>query len=299
MSKLITVSPSTLSRIFHAWHVPAPTSGLVLFAIRGGLPRRNPEGWVPSVEVNPAEIDYVHMRCTLGIWDVKGKRVFASPGSTVPHRDNVAKAALKGGAGANQLEPGFWQDLTKGEHLQGKLNGHEALRQTANRMYRRSPKGLPYTAKSPLYYGNPYDNLHCGWNLDGRDPGYSSAGCLVVAGTARCKRHEAPKPNQGPWKTFHRLIYAVKQSRFPLLLLPAAEIQAALSEGRDGSEGRAAAEAGTDPRAGTRLVFGSKGEAVRALQRKLIASGRYLGRADGDLGPRTYRAWNASGFVRP
>jgi hypothetical protein len=244
------------------------------------------------------------MRCTLGIWDVKGKRVFAAPGSTVPHKDNVAKAALKGGAGTNQLEAGFWRDLAKGEHLQGKLNGHEALRQTANRLYRRSPKGLPYTAKSPLYYGNPYDNLHCGWNLDGEGPGFSSAGCLVVAGTARCKRHASPKPNQGPWKSFHRLIYAARQSRFPLLLLPAAEIQAALAEAENGSRPSSPGAAGKSkgakaPRAGTRLVFGSKGEAVRTLQRKLAAAGHYRGRVDGDLGPRTYRAWNASGFVKP
>jgi hypothetical protein len=299
MSKPIPISPSSLVRIFQAWHVPVPASGLVLFAIRGGLPRKTLEGWAPSLAVDPVDVDYHHMRCALGIWDVKGKRVFAVPGSTVPHRDNVAKAALKGGAGTNQLEAGYWQDLTKGEHLQGKLNGHEALRQTANRLYRRSPKGLPYTAKSPLYYGNPYDNLHCGWNPDGKGPGFSSAGCLVVAGTARCKRHESPKPNQGPWKAFHRLIYAVKQSRFPLLLLPAAEIQAALAEGEGGAGTRAAGAAGKAPRAGTRLIFGSKGEAVRALQRRLIGTGHYRGRADGDLGPRTFRAWNASGFVKP
>jgi hypothetical protein len=201
----------------------------------------------------------------------------------VPHKEKVDKAALRGGKGTNQLEPGFWTDLTKGEHLQGKLNGHQALRQTANRLYRRSPGGLPYSKKSPLYLGNPYDNLHCGWNLDGTEPHYRSAGCMVVAGMPHCPRHEQPAPDLGAWKIFHDLLYAAPQKSFPLLLLPGADALDALAK-----PGR---------KKGTRLVTGSVGEAVKALQRKLAAAGHFKGRVDGILGPRTYRAWNASGFI--
>jgi hypothetical protein len=274
------ISAGSLRKIFEEWSVPLPKRGLVLFAFRGCLPVTTGRGWSKSLEVAPADVDYLHMRCTLGIWDTAAGKVFAAPGSTVPHKKNVVKAAAAGGKGANRLEPGFYADLTKGEHLQGKLRGHQALRETASRFYRRAPKGLPYTDASPLYFGNPYDNLHCGWQMDPEEPDYSSAGCMVVAGHPYTPRQPDAEPNQGPWKLFHDLIYAVPQKTFPLLLLPALE-------------------AFTPDSKPTRLIFGSRGEAVKALQRKLAARKFYLGKPDGWLGPRTYRAWNRSGFIGP
>lgn len=294
MPDSFTLTHDSMIRIFRAWSIPAPLSGLVLFGFRGGLPKDACAGWVRNIALEPAKVDYAHMRCTLGIWNPASKRIFAAPASTVPHEDNVAKAAILGGKGTNQIEPGYYQDLTKGEHLQGKPRGHQALRQTAGRFYRRSPNGLPYSEKSPLYFGNPYDNLHCGWNLDGIEPGFSSAGCMVVAGLPRCPRLEAPQSNQGAWRIFHDLIYAAPQKSFPLLLLSGAEARAALLEPSP-APGRESAGRGKSRR--PRLVFGSKGDGVKSLQRKLIASGLYRGRADGILGSRTYRAWNASGFI--
>lgn len=287
MARLFTLDDAALRRIFQAWSVSLPDSGYILFGMRGASPRSPGAGWSRSARLQAAPVDHLHMRCTLGIWDPARKRIFAAPGSTVPHEANVGKAALKGGRGTNQLEPGFYADLAKGEHLQGKPNGHQALRQTANRFYRRAPEGLPYTRKSPLYYGNPYDNLHCGWNMEASVPGFRSAGCMVVAGLPHCPRHESPGPDRGPWKAFHDLLYAAGQRRFPILLLPAVEVMEALAGKPRPGRGK--------PRA-TRLVFGSSGDAVKALQRKLAALGFYRGRADGRMGPRTYRAWNASGF---
>lgn len=269
-----------------------PGHGLVLFALRGCLPVKATNGWASSVSARLVEVDYEHLRCTLGIWDPAAEKIFAAPGSTVPHRKNVIKAAAAGGKGTNQLEPGFYEDLTKGEHLQGKPRGHAALRETANRFYRRAPKGLPYGDKSPLFFGNPYDNLHCGWQADVEDPDFSSAGCMVVVGTPYCPRQPDAKPDSGPWKIFHDLIYAAPQKSFPLLLLPAADAAAVLASP---SEGGAASER----KAKTRLVFGSRGEKVKALQRALAAKGFYLGRPDGALGPRTYRAWNRARFINP
>lgn len=275
----LNVTPASLERLFAAYGLPLPADGLVLFALRGCLPVPGPSGWSRSLRLRPTPVDHIHMRCTLGIWDRAGGRIFAAPGSTVPHKDNVLKAAARNGRlkgrGTNQLEPGFYADLTKGEHLQGKRNGHQALRQTAFRFYRRSLTGVPYTAAAPLFYGNPYDNLHCGWNLDGMASGFSSAGCLVVAGLPHCPRREDAAPDRGPWKGFHDRIYAARQKSFPLLLLPADEAWPWLKG------------AG----AGAPLVFGSEGEAVKALQRKLAASGSYRGRITGRLDARTYRAW--------
>lgn len=287
MTRHLSLDDAVLRKIFQTWNIPLPGSGYILFGLRGALPRSLGAGWSRSAELEAAPVDHLHMRCTLGIWDPARKRIFAAPGSTVPHEVNVAKAARRGGRGTNQLEPGFYTDLTKGEHLQGKPNGHQALRQTAGRFYRRAPAGLPYSAKSPLYYGNPYDNLHCGWNPEPALPGFRSAGCLVVAGTPHCPRLGKPEPDRGPWKVFHDLLYAAAQRRFPILLLPAGDVLDAL-------EGKPRAGRGKSPAA--RLVFGSSGEAVKALQRKLAVHGSYKGRIDGELGPRTYRAWNASGF---
>jgi hypothetical protein len=268
-----------MERLFRVHAIPLPTEGLVLFALRGALPARAPSGWVRSLHARPVAVDHVHMRCTLGIWDRAGRRLFAAPGSTVPHRDNVLKAAARKGRakgrGTNQLEPGYYTDLGKGEHLQGKRNGHQALRQTASRLYRRSPRGLPYAASSPLYYGNPYDNLHCGWNLDGRKPGFSSSGCMVVAGLPHCPRREDAPENRGPWRVFHDLLYSSPQQSFPFLLLG----------------GRDAARRLADSREAIALTYGSQGEEVKALQRGLAREGSYRGKITGRLDARTYRAW--------
>jgi hypothetical protein len=284
-----------LERVFALWNLPLPKSGLVLFALRGAVPGSNRKGWQSAVDLTRAAPDYRHMRCTLGLWNRTTGKVFAAPGSTVPHLDNVVKAAARKGAmqgrGTNQLEPGYYTDLTKGEHLQGKPQGHAALRQTGSRFYRRArpfKKGAaPYTGGSPLYFGNPYDNLHCAWNKNAGAEGFRSAGCLVVAGWPHSPRLPDAQPNEGPWKAFHDLLYAAPQKSFPLLLLPAPEVEAALRGSRK-----------PEPRGprkvipGTYLVYGSEGPAVENLQRRLAAKGFYKGRITGKLGVSTYRAWN-------
>ncbi len=287
------LSHASLEKLFAAVQVKPRSEGdgdgLVLFGLRGCLPLQASTGWSASLKVRPVDVDYVHMRCALGIWDRRGRRIFAAPGSTVPHKDNVEKAAARKGPakgrGTNQLEPGFYTDLTKGEHLQGKRNGHQALRQTEYRFYRRSRTGVPYRESgdsAPLFYGNPYDNLHCGWNVDGKAPGFSSAGCVVVAGMPHCPRREDRTANLGPWKIFHDLLYAAEQKTFPLLLLPAQTAVRALTAA-EGKESPAARQ--------SLLVYGSEGEDVKALQRRLAAKGLYRGRISGRLDARTYRAW--------
>jgi len=284
---------AALERLFALWNIPLPKkTGLILFALRGCTvtPSRHPatDGWTASVRVRATPPDYVHMRCTVGIWDRKNGRLFAAPGSTVPHRDNVLKAATRPGKmkgrGTNQLEPGYYTDLTKGEHLQGKPQGHAALRQTGYRFYRRAMtarKAAPYvTARDPLFFGNPYDNLHCAWNTDPGAAGFRSAGCVVVAGWPYSPRLPDALPDSGAWKIFHDLLYAAPQQTFPLLLLDAADALAALTQTKPARAPRL-----------PRLVYGSEGEAVRTLQRKLIAAGSYKGRVNGKLGVGTYRAW--------
>lgn len=287
-----TLSHLSLVQLFSDLSVELPDqdsgTNLILFAIRGCRPTQaitgrisRSLGWTDHVQLLPTRVDHVHMRCTLGIWDRSRKKVFAAIGSTVPHLDQVEKsAARKGkakGKGSNQLEPGFYLDLTKGEHLQGKKNGHQALRQTASRFYRRSPSGFPYSETSPLFFGNPYDNLHCAWNLDSNRAGFSSAGCLVVAGLPHCERQEHPLENQGPWKNFHNMIYKVDQKTFPLLLISWNKLRKA-----GGGLGKF-----------KNMIYGSSGALVRELQKELAASGHYRGRLHGRMDSRTYKAWKA------
>jgi hypothetical protein len=283
----MTLDSATLERLFTLWNAPLPPKGLVLFALRGAVPVKPANGWMRTAQVKLSTLDYRHMRCTIGIWDRSASRVFVAQGSTVPHRDNVLKAAARKGVmkgrGTNQLEPGYYTDLAKGEHLQGKPQGHAALRQTGFRFYRRAhlaqnPQGKSdvfYTDRDPLYFGNPYDNLHCAWNPKPDAEGFRSAGCVVVSGWPHSPRLPDAKPNAGAWKTFHDLIYAVPQKKFPLLLLPAKDALDSLAR----------------KKTTTHLVFGSQGDAVKQLQQKLAAKGLFGGKVTGRLGVSTYRAW--------
>ncbi len=147
------INDKAMRQLFESWNLPLPHQELVLFGLRGSRLLGKPKGLASSLRLEKVPLDYRHLRCTLGIWDQKTGRVFAAPGSTVPHRDNVLKAAARKGKmkgrGTNQIEPGLYTDLHKGEHLQGKLMGHAALRQTAYRFYRRSHHAPPYTKRDP------------------------------------------------------------------------------------------------------------------------------------------------------
>ena len=281
------VNDKAMRHLFENWNVPLPRQELVLFALRGGRVVGEPKGWSSSIRLELAPLDYQHLRCTLGIWNQKTRKVFAAPGSTVPHRDNVLKAAVRKGKmkgrGTNQMEPGFYTDLHKGEHLQGKLMGHAALRQTGHRFYRRSHHAPPYTTSDPLYFSNPYDNLHCAWNLNGEPAGFRSSGCMVVAGMPHCPRLPDSGPNRGAWKTFHDLLYASPQKNFPLLLLPGVQAQKSLTAGKPTLN----------------LCYGSHGKRVEELQKNLKQRRLYGGPVDGKLGTAVYRAWNRVGFIYP
>ncbi len=271
----LEISHTALERLFTAWNIPLPKEDWVLLGLRGALPLTVSRGLKSKAVLALRPPDYLHMRCTLGIWHRSGRQVFMAPGSTVPHLSQVEKAIALKGRGANQLEPGYYRDLRKGEHLQGKPRGHAALRQTENRFYRRSLHKPPYREEDRLFFGNPYDNLHCAWNPAPEKEGFSSAGCLVVSGIPQCPRLPEYDENQGPWKFFHDLLYRSPQKKFPLLLLPA----------------EAARQALTQAVAKERLCYGSEGEAVKSLQRRLRGDGIYRGPINGKMDSRTYRAW--------
>ncbi|MFC1584101.1 hypothetical protein ACFL5V_00990 [Fibrobacterota bacterium] len=278
----ITINHKALIRVFSRWHIAPPLNKLVILGFRGMLPVRPGLSPKLSWDLKKVSVDYKHMRCTLGIWDPISKKIFLAPGSTVPYIDYVKKAALREGRGANQMEPGYYADYSKGEHLEGMVRGHQALRQSGLRFVRRTVRGAPYRKTDRMYFGNPYDNLHCAWNRDPKKLGFSSGGCLVVAGMPHCRRQERPVPNQGHWRVFHQIIYQTTQRKFPILLLEAAKLKQALEH------------TASKPL----LCYGSEGKAVRKLQRMLKGRGVYKGPFNGRMDSRTYRAWNKAGFVR-
>jgi len=156
----IALSHASLEKLFAAFHIHPEGHGMVLFALRGALPVKAAGGWASSLQVIPAPLDYVHMRCTLGIWDRRGKRVFAAPGSTVPHKDNVVKAAARKGRLKERASTNWSRASITGSDQRRTPPGQterdiKALRQTEYRLYRRSLTGIPYRSASPLYYGNP------------------------------------------------------------------------------------------------------------------------------------------------
>jgi len=274
------LSHNQLKKTFSALGIPIPGDKLVLFSVRAATPKGRTESWVDSLQLAPNKLDYKHMRCTIGIWNPRLKKIFAVTGSTVPHIDEVIKAAAKKGKGTNQIEPGFFTDFYKGEHLMGKLKGHQALRQTANRFIRRTSGKLPYTLKDMLYFSNPYDNLHCSWNPNPKTAGYSSAGCIVVSGSPHCKRIQNSPQNSGSWKAFHKKIYSAKQKKFSMLLIDISVLKKCLS---------------SKPESGL-LCYGSQGEQVKKLQLYLKRKGFYTGPISGVLEVRTYKAWNRIGL---
>jgi len=271
---------TVLEKTFAAFGIHVPIGKLILFSVRGATPQGHHGNWRNSWEIVPAKLDYKHMRCTIGIWNPDGRNFFLAVGSTVPHYAEVLKAAEKEGKGANQLEPGFYSDFYKGEHLEGKLKGHQALRQTAHRFLRRSSHRPPYTNKDPLYFSNPYDNLHCSWNPKPKNAGFSSAGCIVVTGLPHCKRINKSPSNSGSWKFFHNKIYSARQNNFSLLLLEMSQLKKTFST----------------KSVAIQLCYGSEGEQVKKLQRLLKDKGLYKGPVSGKLGVRTFRAWNGYSF---
>jgi hypothetical protein len=288
---MLCLTSDILDRLFVNWGLDwirqeQPDSHILL-AIRGSKRASSPDNcgthfsrknlFTKKVFLESAKLDYQHMKCMLGMWKPQEQTLWLGIGSTVPHKKWVDKAIKQEGKGCNQLEPGFYTDLTKGEHLQGKPRGHMALRQTAYRCIRRTARGIPYNKQDPLFYSNPYDNFHCAGNPHPEKAGYDSAGCLVLAGTAYRSRlpKEEQVENTGPWAFFHDAVYdaSLQQEQFPMLVMEYSTLEKWYQSPDDIES----------------LCFGSRGERVLTLQKKLKQEGLYKGKLDGLLGARTYR----------
>ena len=273
---MFTLEERQIGRLFQLNFFPVPSTEIVFFGLRGCLPILDDDHtFRVANDLQVVNTDYFHPRCTLGQWEPAKQRFAVFPGSTVPHRRYVQSSLEKRGGGANQLLTGFYPDYRKGRHQAGRPTGHDAFRQDNRLPIRRTADDLDYEEDDRVEYSTPFDNLHAGWCMGINSEDYASAGCQVVVGYPKCQKREN-QPESGPWKTFRGNAYGATQTRFSYALLHGSD---ALKVSANHSNKMSA-----------RLRYGSQGELVGSLQKKLKTKGYYEGNIDGDFGYRTLRA---------
>ena len=255
---------------------PVADEGMVFFGLRGALPVDTDDCRFDAAHaLNVETTDYRHPRCTVGQWIPADGLLAVFAGSTVPHLRHIRDAVARGGVGVNQLLTGYYADYRKGIHKQGSVTGHQAFLQKDGRPIRRSGDDADFEADDRVEVMNPFDNLHAAWCPGVGHGDYASMGCQVVVGFPQCEKL-GNRPDIGPWGVFKRRAYEFEQQSFGYMLLEGRSAQS-LAESADADRPR-------------RLRFGSQGEPVEQLQRRLGEHGFYEGKVDGDFGPRTIRA---------
>jgi len=161
--------------------------------------------------------------------------------------------------------------------LSSPLGAHRAFRNPNNLPIWRTGDDTNYEGNDRLVYEQAFDNLHCSRHMDHMTPGYSSAGCQVVAGTAG-RSTSNPGGEKGPWKGFIDAAYALDQRRFRYALFNEGE---AMRTAVLGLEGRTPS-----------VRFGSTGDLARHVQEGLESAGYDIGGsgADGVIGFQTLQA---------
>lgn|GEM_PF-1431161 len=272
---------------------PIPEDRMVFFGLRGCLPV-DPEdhSFLASRTLKLAEVNYQNPRCTLGQWIPANKVLAVYPGSTCPNEALVASAKSRGGQGANQLLTGYYA-FVKGMHRADSGSGHQAFRQEETRVVLRNADDMDFDFQDTADPGMQADNLHCGFS-SGVNSGYSSAGCQVVVGFPN--RNDGRSTESGPWAFFRQMAYNLDQASFRYVLLNGSEVETMAAD--------------PDLVRSALVRFGSQGEVVRSLQKRLRDLGLISFVPDAACGPNTQLAIirfqvermgaeNADGIVGP
>lgn len=253
-----------------------PAERVLLFGLRGALPV-NDKDWELGADklLDTASVDYLHPRCTLGVWKIDTGELMVCPGSTVPAQKFIAASAAQGGAGTNLLMEGLLT-FTRGPHQSGNPNNtHEAFKEATNFPLRRTANDAVYDSDDALKVEWPGDDIHCGYCEGPSRIFDSSQGCQVVCGFPLRAATPGSK-DLGAWPRFRDTAFASGQARFTYLLL-------------DGADAAAAALSPKDSLPAI-LRFGSSGALVTSLQGQLKAKGLLAGTADGAFGGGTLLA---------
>ncbi len=261
--KTFALTPQALELLIKANHFePVGPNGKFVIAVRGGLlanGKKQVED-VTSVELEDRRPDHRKFRCTLGYYDRKNGLVTAYLGSTVPNAYYVDQY-FRGQRKSNLLPTGCYV-FRKNAHSKGRIK--PALRMTnpdkltldALTTVLRSRNNAVFEHGDIWDKTTPYDNVHCAYYNNK----FSSAGCLTIQGADRA----------GPWGRFQKELDKHKwDTRIDVLLLTGREVAIAakiieMGRANDDDLVRACLE---------RIRYGSQGEVVSALQRKLGFSG--------------------------
>lgn len=265
-----------LDRLFRASEFALPAEAAILFGLRGALPT-NEVDFEPRGERNVElrDIDNLHPRCAIGLWDRKDEMVALFAGSTVPWKGAIQQSIPKGGLGTNQVMEGYVTYVV-GMHPgnKGPASQHKAFIQSGDFPHRRTRDDLDFDQDDDVFVAFPGDNLHAAFCESSSKPFTSSFGCQVVCGFP--KRQAGNLVDIGPWPRFRDLALSFKQKSYRYALVQGRDAQAAATT----PQGALAAK----------LYFGSKGDLTEKVQKALKANGFPAIGVDGDFGRGTLTA---------
>lgn len=259
---------------------PLSAAPLLFFGIRGALPIDI--SGTPFDTGHPMRVtdpDHLLMRCTLGQVRPSDRTLAVYPGSTVPTLKYISAAIAKGGEGTNTLMLGKYAYI-RGRHKSEQPTGHRAFLQARFFPVWRTADDADYDLDDRLDNdgGIVADNLHCAYHDNLATPGYSSAGCQVVAGRPSMPAN-GNLPESGPWKRFVENAYGAAQplqKEYAYYLFSGTELA------------MVALKADSDLAQSVR--YGSEGELVKDIQKALKAKGYPLGTANGNFDRDTLEA---------
>jgi hypothetical protein len=259
---------------------PLSDSPLIFFGVRGALPLDI--SGTPFAKTHPMRVtdpDHQLMRCTLGQMRSSDETLAVFPGSTVPTLKYVKASIARGGEGVNTLMLGKYAYI-RGTHKNGKPTGHRAFVQAMFFPVWRTADDADYDLEDRLDNdgGIVADNLHCAYHDNLATPGYSSAGCQVIAGRPSMPAN-GNLPESGPWKRFVENAYGAGQplqKSYTYYLFSGSELaMVALKPDADLIQS---------------ARFGSEGTLVKEVQKALKAKGYPLGTANGKFDRDTLEA---------
>lgn len=250
---------TSLDRLFRASEFELPADGAILFGLRGALPANEFDA-EPRAEASleVKDVDNVHPRCTIGVWDRKNETVALFAGSTVPFKKSIELGIPQKGKGTNQVMESY-VTYVPGKHPgnKGPDFQYPAFIQSGDFPHRRTADDLDFDQDDDVFVAFPGDNLHAAFSESSGKPFFSSFGCQVVCGFP--KRKAGGLSDRGMWPRFRDLAMGFKQKSY----------RYALVQGRDA---QAAATTPGDALA-AKLYYGSKGPLTEKVQKALKANG--------------------------
>jgi hypothetical protein len=265
-----TIDYTSIRKLLELNHFPmdSATSSAFFIAIRGAVPS-DPDSWRNfhlKTDFVLSSVDYIHYNCT--IIQVRDGKLSAFRGTTLPgiwyvNHPLHAKGAARLLEGCHTLRQGYHKESDVRKRYPAFCQ-HEAfplLRDTnANLEFNRDTDWLSIVKDAGI-------NLHYG---KGDLIGKWGAGCQVINTDNQLRK----------WNTFKERVYSGRMdtSKTYSYYLFNADYVSNFSNAKSRQFQKY-----------ERLLWGSKGDRVKTLQKRLLEIGFQVWNSDGDFGPRTMR----------